>query len=52
MSQKGGMFFLYGYGGTGKMFIWRTLAAAFRSKKKIVLIVASNCLASMLLPGG
>ena len=26
-SETGGFFFLYGYGGTGKTFIWRTLSA-------------------------
>lgn len=30
--QKPGLFFLYGYGGTGKTFIWRALSAALRSK--------------------
>ncbi|MCI25253.1 helicase-like protein, partial [Trifolium medium] len=27
-----GFFFLYGYGGTGKTYIWRALSAALRSK--------------------
>ncbi|XP_058784545.1 uncharacterized protein LOC131659356 [Vicia villosa] len=50
--QQGGVFFLYGYGGTGKTFMWNTLSAALRSKKKIVLPVASSGIASLLLPGG
>ncbi|XP_058768047.1 uncharacterized protein LOC131641761 [Vicia villosa] len=50
--QEGGVFFLYGYGGTGKTFMWNTLSAALRSKKKIVLPVASSGIASLLLPGG
>ncbi|XP_073152982.1 uncharacterized protein [Henckelia pumila] len=50
-SNKGGMFFVYGYGGTGKTFIWKTLSAALKSKGEIVLNVASNGIAS-LLPGG
>ncbi|XP_058733080.1 uncharacterized protein LOC131604671 [Vicia villosa] len=50
--QKGGVFFLYGYGGTGKTFMWNTLSASLRSKKKIVLPVASSGIASLLLPGG
>ncbi|KAK1362766.1 hypothetical protein POM88_038327 [Heracleum sosnowskyi] len=29
---EGGIFFLYGYRGTGKTFIWRTLTAAIRSQ--------------------
>ncbi|XP_057758184.1 uncharacterized protein LOC130977398 [Arachis stenosperma] len=31
-SGDGGVFVLYGYGSTGKTFIWKTLAAAIRSK--------------------
>ncbi|KAL1367836.1 hypothetical protein AAHE18_02G078300 [Arachis hypogaea] len=51
-SREGGVFFLYGYGGTRKAFVWRTLAYALRSKGDIVLIVASSGIASLLLPGG
>jgi ATP-dependent DNA helicase PIF1 len=51
-NQKGGAFFLHGYGGTGKTFMWRTLASSLRSQKKIVLTVASSGIASLLLPGG
>lgn len=50
--DEGGVFFVYGYGGTGKTFIWRTLSAALRSKGEIVLNVASSGIASLLLPGG
>ncbi|XP_025652652.1 uncharacterized protein [Arachis hypogaea] len=49
---KGGVFFLYGYGGTGKTFVWKTLAAALRSKSQVVLTVASSGIASLLLLGG
>ncbi|KAH7533321.1 hypothetical protein FEM48_Zijuj04G0118400 [Ziziphus jujuba var. spinosa] len=49
---KPGIFFVYGYGGTGKTFIWKTLLAALRLKGKIVLTIASNGIASFLLPGG
>ncbi|XP_057747599.1 ATP-dependent DNA helicase PIF1-like [Arachis stenosperma] len=49
---KGKVFFLYGYGGTGKTFVWKTLAAAIRSKGKIVITVASSGITSLLLPGG
>jgi len=52
IEEKGGMFFLYGYGGTGKTYMWRTLASALRAKKKIVLTVASSGIASLLLPSG
>lgn len=48
----GGMFSVYGYGGTGKTYIWKTLSAAIRSQGNIVLNVASSGIASLLLPGG
>ncbi|KAM3383146.1 hypothetical protein P3S68_008721 [Capsicum galapagoense] len=50
--NKGGFFFLYGHGGIGKTFIWRTLSSAIRSKGDIVLTVASSGIASLLLSGG
>ncbi|XP_019160783.1 PREDICTED: uncharacterized protein LOC109157339 [Ipomoea nil] len=50
--QAGGLFFVYGYGGTGKTFLWRALSSALRSKREIVLNVASSGIASLLLPGG
>ena len=46
------MFFLYGFGGTGKTFIWRTLASSLRAENQIVIIVASSGIASLLLLGG
>ncbi|XP_071719249.1 uncharacterized protein [Rutidosis leptorrhynchoides] len=49
---KGAVFFLYGYGGTGKTFLWKTLSAALRSKGEIVLNVASSGIAALLLSGG
>ncbi|XP_019159056.1 PREDICTED: uncharacterized protein LOC109155840 [Ipomoea nil] len=48
----GGLFFVYGYGGTGKTFVWKTLSAVLRSEGHIVLTVASSGIASLLLPGG
>ncbi|CAJ2653406.1 unnamed protein product [Trifolium pratense] len=50
--EKPGFFFLYGYGGTGKTYIWRALSAALRSRGEIVLTVASSGIASLLIPGG
>jgi hypothetical protein len=45
--------FLYGYGGTRKTFIWRTLfSSGLRAKGYIVFIVASSGITSLLLPGG
>jgi ATP-dependent DNA helicase PIF1 len=43
---------LYGYGRTSKMFIWRAMAAAIRSRGEIVLTVASSGIAALLIPGG
>ncbi|XP_071725808.1 uncharacterized protein [Rutidosis leptorrhynchoides] len=50
--DDGGLFFLYGYGGTGKTFVWKTLAAAVRSRGDIVINVASSGIAALLLTGG
>ncbi|KAG4986434.1 hypothetical protein GYH30_033934 [Glycine max] len=50
--MTGGMFFLYGYGGMGKTFIWKTLVASLRADNKIVIMVASSGIASLLLLGG
>ena len=50
--NKGGMFFVYGYGGTGKTYLWKTLSASLRSEGKVVLNVASSGIASLLLSGG
>nr|KAJ0204953.1 hypothetical protein LSAT_V11C500241710 [Lactuca sativa] len=50
--NKGGVFFVYGYGGKGKTFLWKTISAAIRSEGNIVLNVASSGIASLLLPGG
>ncbi|XP_039683005.1 ATP-dependent DNA helicase PIF1-like [Medicago truncatula] len=50
-SDDNGFFFLYGYGGTGKTFIWKILSAAVRSKGLIVLNAASNGITALLLPG-
>jgi len=51
-SNDNGFFFLKGYGGIGKTFIWKTLSVDVRSKGLIVLNVASSGIATLLLPGG
>ncbi|GJQ97016.1 ATP-dependent DNA helicase PIF1-like protein [Tanacetum coccineum] len=51
-SGKGDVFFLYGYGGTSKTFVWKTLSSAIRSKGEIVLNVASSGIAALLLLRG
>uniref|UniRef100_A0A2N9J2K3 ATP-dependent DNA helicase n=1 Tax=Fagus sylvatica TaxID=28930 RepID=A0A2N9J2K3_FAGSY len=50
--ERGGMFFVYGHGGTGKTYLYRTILSAIRSKGKIALAVASSGIAALLLPGG
>lgn len=52
IENKPGLFFLHGYGGTGKTYIWRAMSAALRSKGDIVLTVASSGIAALLIPGG
>jgi ATP-dependent DNA helicase PIF1 len=52
VNDLGGMFFVDGFGGTGKTYLWNALSYRFRSEKKIVLNVASSGIASLLLPGG
>jgi len=49
---SGYTFFIYGYGGTGKTFLWNTLLSSVRNKGKIALAVASSGIAALLLPGG
>lgn len=50
--QHGEIFFVYGYGGTGKTFMWRTLAFALCYCGDIVLNIASSGITSLLLPRG
>ncbi|GKA22646.1 ATP-dependent DNA helicase PIF1-like protein [Tanacetum coccineum] len=51
-NNTGGMFFVYGYGGTGKTYLYKTMSAALRSQGEIVLNVASSGIAALLLEGG
>ncbi|GKE13369.1 putative DNA helicase, partial [Tanacetum coccineum] len=51
-NDKGGMFFVYGYGGTKKIYLYKTMSAALRSKGEIVLNVASSGIAALSLEGG
>ncbi|CAA7035449.1 unnamed protein product [Microthlaspi erraticum] len=51
-NDSGDMFFVQGYGGTGKTFVWKVLGAALRTEAKIVLNVASSGIAALLLQGG
>ncbi|XP_074327666.1 uncharacterized protein LOC141665580 [Apium graveolens] len=51
-SNKGGKFFVYGSGGCGKTFVWKTLLCYLRLERKIVFPVASSGIATVLLDGG
>jgi len=46
------IFFIDAPGGTGKTFTLNTIAAYFRSKKKVVLCNASSGIAAVLMKGG
>ncbi|XP_074374046.1 uncharacterized protein LOC141714425 [Apium graveolens] len=47
-----GLFFVYGSGGCGKTFLWRTLICKLRSQGKIVLPVTSSGITATLMSGG
>jgi hypothetical protein len=49
-SNEGQTFFVYGYGETGKTFLWTTLLNFIRGQGKSALIVASS--GTLLLTGG
>ncbi|CAL1413273.1 unnamed protein product [Linum trigynum] len=51
-ADQGKCFFVDGYGGTGKTFLWQVLCLKLRSEKKIVLCVASSGIAALLMAGG
>lgn len=46
------IYFVSGFSGSGKTYIWRALSSILRSKGEIVLTVASNGIAALLIPGG
>ncbi|XP_054805534.1 ATP-dependent DNA helicase RRM3-like [Prosopis cineraria] len=45
-------FFVYGYGGIGKTFLWNALISVLRAAGEIVLTVASSGIVATLLPSG
>ncbi len=51
-NKKGKLFFVHGSGGTDKTFVWTTLLSHLRGQGKIMLVVASSRIASLLLLGG
>lgn len=46
------LMFVYGHGGTGKTYVWKSIIYTLRAQRKIVLAVASSGIASLLLPSG
>ncbi|XP_035840208.1 ATP-dependent DNA helicase PIF1-like [Helianthus annuus] len=52
VTRKGGFYFVYGPGGTGKTFLYKAILSRLRSMGLIALAVASSGIASLLLPGG
>ena len=52
LNNKPGFFFVSGYGGTGKTYIWNAIISYLRAHEHIVLTVAASGVASLLLPGG
>ncbi|PIA26326.1 hypothetical protein AQUCO_09500057v1, partial [Aquilegia coerulea] len=51
-NDSGQVFFLSGPAGTGKTFVYNTVADTLRSEGHIVIMVASSGIASLLLTGG
>jgi len=52
LNNRPSFFFVSGFGGTGKTFLWGAIVAWLRAHQKIVLIVATSGVAALLLPGG
>ncbi len=50
-NKESKLFFVYGSGGTNKTFVWTTLLSRLRGQGKIMLVVASSGIASLLLLG-
>lgn len=46
------IFFIYGYGRTDKMYIWKAMSASLRSRGEIVLTVVSSGISALLIPDG
>ncbi|GKC40094.1 uncharacterized protein Tco_1052478 [Tanacetum coccineum] len=51
-ARNGGVFFVYGCGGTRKTYLWRKIISRIRLTGKVVLSVSSSGIASLLLPRG
>ncbi|XP_020249214.1 uncharacterized protein LOC109826600 [Asparagus officinalis] len=51
-NRSGGLYLLYGHGGTGKTYVWKSICTKLHSEGKIVLPVQSSGIESILLPHG
>jgi hypothetical protein len=51
-SQRGGIFFVDGPGGTGKTYLYRALLATVHEQGKIALATATSGVAASIMPGG
>ncbi|POG63370.1 DNA helicase Pif1 like protein, partial [Rhizophagus irregularis DAOM 181602=DAOM 197198] len=52
VNDKYGHFFIDGFAGTGKTFLYNTLLATIRLHGDIAIAVASSGIAALLLSGG
>ena len=50
LSDESGFFFVSGYGGTGKTYVWNCIVSYLRGQQKIVLTVASSGVAPSYCP--
>jgi hypothetical protein len=50
-NKEGKLFFVYDSGGTSKTFVWTTLLSCLQGQGKIMLVIASSGIASLLLLG-
>jgi hypothetical protein len=48
-SDKGGLFFMDGRGGTGKTFLYKSLLATLRSQNKLAMPTATSGVATSML---
>jgi hypothetical protein len=51
-NKEGKTFFIDGFGGCGKTYLYQTISHAIRAQGGIILCIASTGLACLLLPGG
>lgn len=51
-NNKGGLFFIYGHGGTSKTYLYETIITWLKFEGKIILVVASSGISTFLLSDG